>query len=102
MQVSKKTLDELLGVSLSPKEIEEAYNLHAFEVEETEEVKGDIVFDIDVLPNRTSDALSWRGLAYELAAIKNIKLKKDPLLEQKEELNITDNDKLEVEVLDKE
>ena len=102
MQVSKKTLDELLGVSLSPKEIEEAYNLHAFEVEETEEVKGDIVFDIDVLPNRTSDALSWRGLAYELAAIKNIKLKKDPLLEQKEGLDNTDNNKLEVEVLDKE
>ena len=105
MQVSKNILQKLIGEKLSNNEIEKAYNLHAFEVEEVEQVLGDTVFDIDVLPNRSSDSLSWRGLAFELGAILNKPLKKDPLLEahkKRGEILSQKSDKLSVAVEDKE
>ena len=105
MQVSKNILQKLIGEKLSNNEIEKAYNLHAFEVEEVEQVLGDTVFDIDVLPNRSSDSLSWRGLAFELGAILNKSLKQDPLLESYEKRNeilSQKSDKLSVAVEDKE
>ena len=79
MKISLNQINELLEKPLSAKEVEEAFSLHAFEVDDIEEVEGDTVFDIDVLPNRSSDSLSVLGLARELSAILNIPLKEDYL-----------------------
>lgn len=44
-------------------------NRHAFEVEEIDEKKGDVVLDIDIRPNRAPDAFSHLGVAREINAI---------------------------------
>lgn len=57
----------------SPQELGEVVGLHAFEFEGLEEVDKDGVkdtlIDWDVLPNRSSDALSYRGMVHEIAAV---------------------------------
>ena len=55
----------------------DALTFHAFEIES---VEGDIL-DVKVTPNRGHDCLSHRGIAKEVAAILNIKMKRDPLRE---------------------
>lgn len=74
-------------------QIADAYTFHAFEIDEmeartsSEEVRPtepearfrDYMLDVKVLPNRSADCLSHRGLAKELSAILNIPLKSDPL-----------------------
>ncbi len=76
MKISRKWLQnyfdtELAGVG----EIADAYTFHAFEIEET---AGEML-DVKVLPNRSADCLSHRGLAKELSAILDIPLAADPL-----------------------
>lgn len=55
------------------------FTFHAFEVEGVEAGTGDSTIDIDVLPNRSSDCLSHRGVARELSTILNRPLSRDPL-----------------------
>ncbi len=43
--------------------------LHSFEIEGIEEKKGDFIIDIDVLPNRAHDCLSYAGVAREYAVL---------------------------------
>ncbi len=52
---------------------------HTFEVEGVETVGVDTVIDVDVLPNRSSDCLSHRGVARDLATLLSRPLKRDPL-----------------------
>lgn len=59
-------------------ELEEVIALHAFEIDGIDSVGEDCVIDVDVLPNRSSDAFSHRGIAKELSAILNVPLKADP------------------------
>ena len=54
-----------------------------------EEVEGEMVIDIDVLPNRSSDCLCHRGIARELASLLGTELTHDPL-RQKVDLATTD------------
>ncbi len=79
MKISLSEIRELLGKDLSRKQLEEAFGLHSFEIEEIEEIEGDTVIDLDVLPNRSSDALSVLGLARELSAVLDVPLKDDLL-----------------------
>lgn len=79
MKISLSEIRELLGKDLSRKQLEEAFGLHSFEIEDIEEIEGDTVIDLDVLPNRSSDALSVLGLARELSAVLDIPLKDDLL-----------------------
>ena len=56
--------------------------MHAFEVEGVYELRdgtGDTCIDVSVLPNRSADCLSHRGLARELATLLAWPLKRDPL-----------------------
>ncbi|MAZ67554.1 hypothetical protein CL652_02155 [bacterium] len=64
---------------------------HAYEVEGVEEVNGDQVIDVDVLPNRSSDSLSHRGIAREISTLLNIPLKGDPLRTHVELIPTTDS-----------
>lgn len=80
MKVVHSWLKEYVGEALpSPKEIDDLLSFHAFEIDGVEEVEGEHVIDVDVLPNRGSDSLCHRGIARELATILNIKLINDPL-----------------------
>jgi phenylalanyl-tRNA synthetase beta subunit len=38
---------------------------------------GDFLIDLDILPNRSSDCMSYKGIAGEISALFNIPLKKD-------------------------
>jgi len=76
-------------------ELSEILTMHSFEVESVEEVNGDFVLDIDILPNRAHDCLSHRGVAGEVSSLLGYELKKTEsgLIDEK----VTD---LKVEVKD--
>ena len=46
--------------------------MHSFEVDSTEKIGKDYIFDIDILPNRAHDCLSHIGVAREISAILNL------------------------------
>ena len=52
-----------------PEELAKILTMHAFEVEEIKKVGKDYVLDIDILPNRSHDCLSYWGVAREISAI---------------------------------
>ena len=80
MKVVHSWLKEYVGESLpNAQTIEDLLNFHAFEIEGVEEIAGETVIDVDVLPNRASDCLSHRGIARELATILDTTLENDPL-----------------------
>jgi phenylalanyl-tRNA synthetase beta chain len=80
MKVVYSWLEYYVGKELpAPEKIEELLSLHAFEIEEVTEVAGEVVIDVDVLPNRAADALSHRGIAREIATILGVSLIDDPL-----------------------
>jgi len=100
MKVSYEWLKEYLGENApSATAIEELLTFKSFEIEEVEEKDGDTVIDIDVLPNRSSDCLSHRGIAREIATLTDSPLVKDPLGKKPELLT---TDRLEVEIEDTE
>ena len=82
MVVSWEWLKEYTDqIDMTPEQAAELLGIHAFEVEDVRTLDtGDTVIDIDVLPNRSSDCLSHRGVARELASILNSSLQNDPLL----------------------
>lgn len=82
MKVLHSWLQDYIGEQTpTASEIEKILTFHAFEIESVEEVEGDMVIDVDVLPNRSSDCLCHRGIAREIATLLNIELVVDPLLE---------------------
>lgn len=84
MKVIHSWLREYVGEALpDPQRVEELLTFHAFEVEAVDDVDGEAVIDVKILPDRSSDCLSHRGIARELATILDIPLKHDPLLLQK-------------------
>ncbi len=90
MKIVHSWLKDYLGDSLpTPARVEELLTFHSFEVDGVEEVEGEAVIDVDVLPNRSSDCLCHRGIARELASLIGTELAHDPLKE-KTELSTTD------------
>lgn len=80
MKVVHSWLKEYVGENLpTAQKVEDLLNFHAFEIDGVEEVEGETVIDVDVLPNRSSDCLCHRGIARELATILAIKMENDPL-----------------------
>ncbi len=69
MKISDYFITKYLENKFNEKEIIDAFSLYAFEVDDVDEVEGQKVYDIDVLPNRSSDCLSCLGLARELSVI---------------------------------
>ena len=52
-----------------PDKLADFLNMHAFQVEDIKQVKGDTVLDVAVLPNRAHDCLNHIGIAREIATI---------------------------------
>lgn len=76
MLISFDWLRQFLTQDLpSAKDFVRGITLRAFEVESIQEKNGDIVVDIDVLPNRAYDCLSHRGIAREVSAVFSIPFK---------------------------
>lgn len=96
MLVSLNWLKEYLGDdSLSAKEVETLLTFHAFEIEGVESKGDDQIIDVDILPNRSSDCLSHRGVARELATLFDKPLAKDPLATQPE---LNQSNEIEVDI----
>jgi len=83
-----------------PEKLAELLALHSFEVEEVKRTGKDWVLDIAVLPNRAPDCFSHLGIAREISAILNCKLRivNCKLIENK---NLRAKDFIVVEVKDK-
>ena len=97
MKVVHSWLKDYLGEALpEAAQLEDVLNFHAFEVDGLEEVDGESVIDVDVLPNRSSDCLCHRGVARELSSILNVPMVNDPLAE-KPALVITDKISVSIE-----
>ena len=80
MKVVHSWLKDYLGEALPPAEtVAELLTFHSFEIDGIDEVAGETVLDVDVLPNRSSDCLCHRGIARELASLLSVPLAHDPL-----------------------
>lgn len=76
MLISKKWLQTYFDTELpSAQKIADTLLLHSFEIEGLSEINGDQIIDIDVLPNRAHDCLSYEGVAKELSGLLDISLR---------------------------
>lgn len=76
MKVSYNWLQNYFEEQLpEPGELSDGIIFHSFEVESMEKIGEDVIFDIKVLPDRAHDCLSHFGIAKEVAAIFNLKIK---------------------------
>jgi phenylalanyl-tRNA synthetase beta subunit len=81
MKFSKSWLQDYIVEALPQDEvIVDVLNKKAFEVEGTEKIAGDTIFDIKVLPNRAHDALGHIGMAREICADLSLTFKHDSRL----------------------
>ncbi len=70
MKVSYKWLQEYIEEELPPvSKTVDALTMHSFEIEGVEEIEGDSILDVKILPNRSHDCLSHYGIASELASV---------------------------------
>jgi phenylalanyl-tRNA synthetase beta chain len=80
MKVVYDWLKEYIGEEMPEmNKLEELFTFHAFEIDGIEEIGGEEVIDVKVLPDRAGDCLSHRGIARELSALIGKPLVKDPL-----------------------
>jgi phenylalanyl-tRNA synthetase beta chain len=77
MRVPFTWLKEFMDFSISPDDVSEKLTMIGLEVEGAESVGNDVIFEINVTPNRP-DCLSIIGIARELSAILKIPLKVPP------------------------
>ncbi|MFH1656557.1 MAG: phenylalanine--tRNA ligase subunit beta [Candidatus Nealsonbacteria bacterium] len=78
---------------VKPDKLAELLNMYSFEVEGLEKKGNDWLIDIDVLPNRGHDCLSYFGMAREISAIinENLKLLKTKKIKSKKgNINLID------------
>lgn len=91
MLISYNWLKEYTGENIkTAQEVADLLGEHSFEIEGIDEKENDTVLDVDVLPNRSSDCLSHRGIARELATLIGQPLKKDPLALEPELIEFDD------------
>lgn len=97
MRVSLEWLKEFVDFNVSPKDLSMKLTMAGLEVESIEEMDGDIVFEINITPNRP-DCLSILGIAREVSAVMNLPLKlpdyeiKDDTEECDVKVEISDDD----------
>ena len=98
MLVSYNWLKEYLGPDApSAKKIVDLFTDYAFEVDKLEAKGDDWLIDVDILPNRSSDCLSHRGIAREIATLTDKPLAFDPFAKVPD---LTPSDLLAVEIED--
>jgi len=97
MKISYNWLKKYLKNKLpEPKKLAEILTLHSFEIESIKKIRrGDYVLDIDILPNRAHDCLSYIGIAKEISLltgnefkVPNIKFLEDKKLKTKDFLRV--------------
>ncbi len=97
MKVVHDWLKEYIGDEApTATEIAELLTFHSFEIEEVVSVGEDDVIDVDVLPNRSADCLSHRGIAREISTLTGKSLVYDPLA-TKPEMSETNKLKITIE-----
>jgi len=100
MVFSYNWLKDYVGRLPEPEKTAELLTMHSFEVGEVKKTGADYALDIDVLPNRGPDCFSHFGIAREIAAITNSKLR--PInIKQAVDAKIQTKDFVTVEVKDK-
>lgn len=76
MKISYNWLQNYFEEKLpTPEKVADGIIFHSFEVEEIEKLGEDTIFEIKILPDRAHDCLSHFGIAKEISAIFNLKLK---------------------------
>lgn len=78
MKIPLSWLKEFLEFPISTQKIADALNLGGIEVDGIEETDGDTIFEISLTPN-LGHCMSVLGIARELAALLNFKIKKAPV-----------------------
>lgn len=98
MKFSYNWLKELVPFKESPKQLAEFLTMRAFEIESMEKKGSDLTLDIKLPSNRVADASGHIGVAREIAALKNLKVK-EPAKKPKEnsQKNIKDFLKVKIE-----
>ena len=92
--------DYIKGKIPSAKELADIITMHSFEVEGFKKETNDWVIDVDVLPNRAHDCLSYLGIARECSAVANLTYA-PPIFEIKEDKKIKINDFVSVQIKEK-
>ncbi len=76
MKISYTWLQDYFSKPLpDPEKVQRLITMHAFEIEGLETIADDTVLDINVLPDRSHDSFSHRGIAKEVSAILNLPIK---------------------------
>lgn len=79
MKISYRELNTFFDNKLpSVEEVIHAFTFHAWEIEDVETRGNDTIMDVKVLPDKSSWALSYRGIATDLSVILDIPLTSDP------------------------
>ncbi len=78
MLISYKWLKNYVPDLPEPDELADIFTYHLCEVEGIEKKGEDVIFDVNILPNRAHDLLSHQGIARELASLLDIEFK-DPI-----------------------
>lgn len=96
MKISYAWLQKYFDAPLpSVAELSDAITFKAFEIDGVEQIGSDSVLDVKVLPDRTHDCLSYRGVAKEVSAILDMPITSDPLGKEPE-LPATDTVKVTI------
>ncbi|MDZ4299823.1 MAG: phenylalanine--tRNA ligase beta subunit-related protein, partial [Candidatus Sungbacteria bacterium] len=75
MKFSYAWLKDFTPFKETPKQLAEFLTMRAFEVESFEKKGSDTVLDIKLLPNRVADASGHLGMAHEIGALKELRIK---------------------------
>ncbi len=76
MKISYNWLQDLIKKKLpEPAKLADLLTMHSFETELVNKYEQDYLLDVDVLPNRAHDCLSYCGISQEIAAILKYPLK---------------------------
>lgn len=101
MLISYNWLKDYIKGRIPPvKRLAELITMHSFEVEELRRVANDWLIDIDVLPNRAHDCLSYLGIARECGVIADL-IYTPPIFKIREDRNIKINEFVSVQVKEK-
>lgn len=82
MKILHDWLKDYMGDSIPETiAIENLFTFHAFEVDDIDVKESHTIIDVKILPDRSSDCLSHRGIAHELSALIGTPLAHDPFRE---------------------
>ena len=75
MLISYQWLKSYVSDLPEPERLADIFTFHLCEVEKIEKIGDDTIFDLNILPDRAHDLLSYRGVARDLAGILGIEYK---------------------------